>query len=67
MDKKEITLFIEYQFMRLGMFNRTHTDEKNYFISMIDNPNRSKWWLLCCVVDFVEQKYHEYYDWCNRI
>jgi hypothetical protein len=51
MDKTEIQRFIEYQFLRLPNADKV---VKDFFIRMIDEPNRSKWWLLCCVVKYIE-------------
>jgi hypothetical protein len=65
MDKEEITRFIEYQFMRLGMFYSAESEVRKFYLSQIDNPARSKWWLLCNVVRYVEEKHKEYYSWCD--
>ena len=65
MDKTEISRFIEYQFRRLGMFYDTETSVRRFYLSLIDDPQRSKWWVLCNVVRYVEQKEKEYFSWCD--
>lgn len=64
MDKEQISRFIDYQFRRLGMFYETERNERHFFINQI-NSDRSKWWLLSCVVDYVNNKEKEYFNWCD--
>jgi hypothetical protein len=65
MDSLEISRFIEYQFRRLGMFYGKESDVRHFFLNQIKS-DRSKWWLLCCVVDYINKKEKEYFSWCDR-
>ena len=56
-------MFIDGQFSRLGMFKGTHHYEMNCFIQQLDT--RTKWWVLMCVVDYVNDAWKEHFGWCD--
>lgn len=56
-------MFIDEQFRRLGMFYGAECGVRNEFIRQLDT--RTKWWVMMRVVDYVNNKWKEYYGWCD--
>ena len=46
------------------MFYDKESDVRHFFLNQIGN-DRSKWWLLCCVVNYINKKEKEYFSWCD--
>lgn len=55
MDTAEIIKFIDYQFNRLPSTPEYHAI-RDFYLAQVDLVGRSKWWLLSCVVDYVNRQ-----------
>jgi len=62
-DKGQMIIFIDEQFRRLGMFYGAESGVRNEFIRQLDY--RTKYWVLMRVVEYVNNKWKEYYSWCD--
>lgn len=58
MDRNDMIMFIDNQFRRLGMYYDMEVSQRNKFIGQLDT--RTRWWVLKCVVDYVNYKIQEY-------